>query len=261
MTRPAPDRNPSPANPGGRARPAIEFKGMSHPAVRVVLHDASMQAIREAVSRRGPASEGGFEWQPAVIDLGSLESGEPDLESLCATLTALELHPVAVAGGPEGMLPRAVSLRLGWLSALHEGRRGEDAPASAPDRSPVAADRPAGAPRTADGSALTVERSVRSGQQLYARNGDLIVIGQVSPGAELIADGNIHVYGSLQGRAIAGASGRRDVGIFALDLQAELVAVGGIYRTFEDGVPAEHRGRPVRVELEGTSDRLSVRPM
>lgn len=261
MTRPASDRNPSPSSAGTRTRAAIEFKGISHPAVRVVLHDASTQALSDAALRAGPGGEDGFEWQPAVIDLSALESGEPDLESLCATLTGLKLHPVAVAGGQQALQPRAAALRLGWLSALHEGRRGEDAPAHRPERqaAPVP-ERPAPPSAPATGT-LTVERSVRSGQQLYARNGDLIVIGQVSPGAELIADGNIHVYGSLQGRAIAGAGGRRDVGIFVLDLQAELVAVGGIYRTFEDGVPAEHRGRAVRVELEGASDKLAVRPL
>lgn len=260
MTNPASDRNQSPSSAGSRTRAAIEFKGISHPAVRVVLHDASTQALREAALRGGPGGEDGFEWQPAVIDLGALEAGEPDLESLCATLTALKLHPVAVAGGPEAMLSRAAALRLGWLSALHDARRGEDAPAHRSERAPTPQPERAAPPAAGPGT-LTVERSVRSGQQLYARNGDLIVIGQVSPGAELIADGNIHVYGSLQGRAIAGAGGRRDVGIFALDLQAELVAVGGIYRTFEDGVPVEHRGRAVRVELEGASDKLTVRPL
>jgi septum site-determining protein MinC len=113
----------------------------------------------------------------------------------------------------------------------------------------------------ASANTLTVQRPVRSGQQIYARDADLIVIGQVSPGAELIADGNIHVYGSLQGRAIAGALGRRDVGIFSLDLQAELVAVGGIYRTFEDGVPSEYRGRAMRVELADESDKIAFRPL
>jgi len=96
---------------------------------------------------------------------------------------------------------------------------------------------------------------------VYARDADLVVIGPVSPGAEVIADGNVHVYGPLQGRAIAGARGQRGATIFTLDLRAELVAVCGVYRTFEEGPPAEYRGRPVRIELDAVADRLSVRPL
>ena len=108
---------------------------------------------------------------------------------------------------------------------------------------------------------MVVERPVRSGQQIYARERDLIVIGDVSPGAEVIADGHVHVYGALAGRAIAGARGRRDAGIFTLELRAELVAVSGIYRTFEDGVPAQYAGKPVRISLEADADTLSMRPL
>lgn len=281
MTRNVSDRNPSSPSAAGRVRAAVEFKGISHPAVRVVINDAAADAIREAARRGGPVGDEGFEWQPAVIDLGALESGEPDLAALCAMLTELKLHPVAVAGGPETLLQRAAGLKLGWLSALNEGSGRPRPPAAqgagsaqtapvtrqedAARASGVAARRtvaaPAPVPASSGAETLTVQRPVRSGQQIYARNADLIVIGQVSAGAELIADGNIHVYGPLQGRAIAGALGRRDVGIFSLDLQAELVAVGGIYRTFEDGVPREYRGRAVRVELAGESDKLSVRSL
>jgi septum site-determining protein MinC len=108
---------------------------------------------------------------------------------------------------------------------------------------------------------MVVERPVRSGQQIYARERDLVVIGDVSPGAEVIADGHVHVYGTLGGRAIAGARGRRDAGIFTLELRAELVAVSGIYRTFEDGVPAQHTGKPVRISLEADADTLSMRAL
>jgi septum site-determining protein MinC len=108
---------------------------------------------------------------------------------------------------------------------------------------------------------MIVERPVRSGQQIYARDRDLVVVGDVSPGAEVIADGNVHVYGTLGGRAIAGARGLRQAAIFTLDLQAELVAVCGIYRTFEDGPPAAQAGKPVRISLETDADTLSLRTL
>jgi septum site-determining protein MinC len=108
---------------------------------------------------------------------------------------------------------------------------------------------------------MIVNRPVRSGQRVYARGGDLVVIGSVSPGAEVIADGNIHIYGDLRGRAIAGARGRRDASIFTLDLRAELVAVCGVYRTFDEAPSPEHVGRPVRIELDATADTLLLRAM
>ncbi|MEI7446800.1 MAG: septum site-determining protein MinC, partial [Burkholderiales bacterium] len=130
------------------------------------------------------------------------------------------------------------------------------APAAAPEAEPAPPPKPA-----VPLNAMVVERPVRSGQQVYARERDLVVVGDVSPGAEVIADGHVHIYGTLGGRAIAGARGRRDAGIFTLGLRAELVAVCGIYRTFEDGPPAQHAGKPVRITLEADADTLSMRPL
>jgi len=110
--------------------------------------------------------------------------------------------------------------------------------------------------------AMIIDRPIRSGQQIYARDRDLIVMAVVSPGAEVIADGNVHVYGSLAGRAIAGARGRRDARIFTLDLRAEIVAVAGLYKTFEEGVPENLRGKPVQIALgAANADALEIRPI
>lgn len=237
--------------PSSGSRPAVEFKGLSHPALRVLVNDGASPAIAAALAALDPGDPAGFEWQPAILDLAQFRGDSPpDLASLCKGLRAMKLHPVAVAGAPDALREPAEALQLGWLSAIREPRRQADAEPAATSTAAAAVSQ-----------ALTVDRPVRSGQQVYARDADLIVIGAVSPGAEVIADGNVHVYGCLQGRAIAGARGRRDVGIFALDFQAELVAVSGIYRTFEDGVPAGNRGRPVRVELDPVADRLTVRPL
>jgi septum site-determining protein MinC len=131
---------------------------------------------------------------------------------------------------------------------------------AAPERSADPPPAPPAPPAIAPG-AMVVERPVRSGQQIYARERDLVVVGDVSPGAEVIADGHVHVYGTLGGRAIAGARGRRDAAIYTLELRAELVAVCGIYRTFEDGPPAAHAGKPVRISLEADTDALSIRSL
>ena len=284
------------------ARAAAEFKGLSHPALRLVLNDpddASIAAALEDLIGDGEA----FEWQPVVVDAARVAAAERlDLQALCARLQAGRLHPVAIAGANAALRDEADRLRLGWLAALPERRvrpaadaagtapaaGGDAAPregAAARDAAPAEpaaahgspppaevgrddADRgtppaPAAAPAPAGVApgAMVVERPVRSGQQIYARERDLVVVGDVSPGAEVIADGHVHVYGTLGGRAIAGARGRRDAAIFALGLRAELVAVCGIYRTFEDGPPAAHAGRPVRISLEPDTDTLSIRSL
>jgi septum site-determining protein MinC len=105
---------------------------------------------------------------------------------------------------------------------------------------------------------------LRSGQQAYARGGDLVVLAAVNAGAEVIADGSIHIYAPLRGRALAGASGATNARIFTTRFEAELVSIAGVYRTFESGVPDQLAGQPVQVQLSesteetSTSSRLSI---
>ena len=96
---------------------------------------------------------------------------------------------------------------------------------------------------------MIVRQPVRSGQVVYAEGTDLIVLAPVNPGAQLIADGNIHVYSTLRGRAVAGAKGYADARIFCMKLEAELIAVNGAYVTFDD-IPADRRNRPVQVFVQ-----------
>jgi septum site-determining protein MinC len=104
-------------------------------------------------------------------------------------------------------------------------------------------------------TARLVTQPVRSGTQVYARGSDLIVTAAVSPGAELVADGNIHVYGALRGRALAGASGDVGARIFCSRLEAELVSIAGRYLVSEQ-LPAEQRGSAVQIAL--VDDRLTI---
>lgn len=97
---------------------------------------------------------------------------------------------------------------------------------------------------------VVVDRPVRTGQQVYVENADLIVMALVSEGAEIIADGNIHVYGPLRGRALAGAGGNKQARIFAQSMQAELVSVAGIYRVFDQHLPAHLDHHPVQIYLQ-----------
>ena len=98
---------------------------------------------------------------------------------------------------------------------------------------------------------LVVDRPLRSGQQVYARGGDLIVLALVSDGAEVIADGSIHVYAPLRGRALAGAKGDTTARIYTTCMQAQLLSIAGIYRTGEAAVPAQLDARPALARLDG----------
>ena len=104
---------------------------------------------------------------------------------------------------------------------------------------------------------------MRSGQQCYAKGRDLIVLAMVNPGAEVLADGHIHVYAPLRGKAIAGARGFAGARIFAQSMDPELISIAGVYRTSENPLPAEVRGLAAQVSLHSGSDgeRLVITPL
>jgi len=128
-----------------------------------------------------------------------------------------------------------------------------------PSASPGAAASPGPATEPAPPpTAMVINRPLRSGQRVYARQGDLIVIGMVSQGAEVIADGNVHVYGPLRGKAMAGARGDVSARIFTTQLDAELLAVAGVYRVVEDKLGADLHNRPALVSLDGETLRIEA---
>ena len=106
---------------------------------------------------------------------------------------------------------------------------------------------------------MVVDKPLRSGQRVYARGCDLIVMAMVNVGAEVIADGHIHAYAPLRGRVMAGARGNTEARIFALNLEAELISIAGIYRTGEVALPDEVRGKPAQVRLDG--EKLLIQPL
>ena len=106
---------------------------------------------------------------------------------------------------------------------------------------------------------ITIYKPLRSGQQVYAKGGDLIVLAAVNFGAEVLADGNIHVYGPLRGKAVAGAKGNTAARIFSTCMEPELVAIAGTYRTTENPLPADVVGKPAQIRLDG--ERLVFEPL
>ena len=159
--------------------------------------------------------------------------------------------PVAVRGGSAAQMDAA------HAAGLIDAPEGQPANAR-----PVASSAPAVDPVSVAPAPLPpmiVDRPLRSGQQVYARGTDLIVLGLVSHGAEVIADGHIHVYAPLRGRAIAGARGDASARIFATCLEAQLVSIAGTYRTSETQLPDTVLARPAQVRLDG--ERLVVEPL
>ena len=202
-----------------------------------------------------------------VLDFGGL-SKVPTLDEARALVDDLRdagVLPVALAYGTKEI--EALSQQLGlpllakFRAQYEPATTQATAPASPAASEPVAAAKAAPAATTAKQSAggpgLMQTTPVRSGQQLYAENRDLTVLSAVGAGAEAIADGSIHIYGALRGRALAGAQGNEDARIFCREFHAELVAVAGHYKVLED-IPAELRGKPVQVWLEKGQLKLAA---
>ena len=192
-----------------------------------------------------------FQHAPVVLDLKGADGFAAPEEFIEAgeLLRAHTLALIGVQNAEPAQLGAAAAAGLASFapSATQPARRA--APRAGAAVAPVA---PAPPPRAA---ARLITTPVRSGTQIYARGTDLVVTASVSPGAELVADGNIHVYGPLRGRALAGASGDTEARIFCSRLEAELVSIAGTYLV-SDQLPPEQRGLAVQIAL--VDDRLTV---
>lgn len=249
--------------------PAGELKigqvGIANLRVRTLDIGRLAAEMRERVARAPKL----FARGAVIVDFGGLPA-TPDAASARALIDALReagALPVALAWGSSDNEALAVELGLPVLArfrAQYEPVAGaaETAPAppaaSAPP--PRAAPEPAAAPapaRADTAPGLVQAAPVRSGQQLYAENRDLTVLSQVGAGAEVIADGSIHIYGPLRGRALAGAQGNAQARIFCRAFHAELVAVAGHYKVLED-IPKELHGKPVQVWLDNEELKIAA---
>ncbi len=199
-----------------------------------------------------------------VLDFGGL-SRTPSLDEARALVDGLRdagVLPVALAYGTREIDTLSQQLGLPLLAkfrAQYERADAAPAPAHAPEPPRAAEPPPPAVPAAASASApgLIQAAPVRSGQQVYAEQRDLTVLATVGAGAEVLADGSIHIYGALRGRALAGARGNEGARIFCREFHAELVAVAGHYKVMED-IPAELRGKAVQVWLEHGQLKLAA---
>jgi septum site-determining protein MinC len=239
----------------------IEIKISTVVAISTILHSADPIAIDAALKQMTGGVSDFFEDEFAVIDVAGIadDAAHIDWESLVALLKKYRLNAVAVRGAPAALhdVIRAHDLFLDDGTSGLQTSAGREMPAPAPAPAPAETAAPAPAPAApALVQAMIVDTPVRAGQRIYARGTDLIVTAVVNNGAELIADGSIHVYAPLHGRALAGASGNAGARIFALQLQPELVSIAGVYRTFDEGFPAEVARQPAQIRLVG--DRIDI---
>ncbi|WP_296951650.1 septum site-determining protein MinC [uncultured Massilia sp.] len=241
----------------------IEIKISTVVAISTILHSADPVAIDAALKQMTGGVSDFFEDEFAVIDVAGIaeDAAQIDWEALVALLKRYRLNAVAVRGAPPALhdVIRAHDLFLDDGSGAHARPHADNDAAPAPAAPAPAA--PAAAPTLAPAApaftpAVVIDTPVRAGQRIYARGTDLIVTAVVNNGAELIADGSIHVYAPLHGRALAGASGNAAARIFAMQLAPELVSIAGVYRTFDEGVPADMARQPVQIRLVG--DRIEI---
>ena len=243
----------------------IEIKISTVVAVSAILTTADVSALDAALAKMTGGSADFFEDDLTVIDIAALPASTAiDWKAIIAVLGKYRLKPVAVRNAPAAMAADIAAHGL-TLETASKPREEETAAATRAGPKPAPAPAPVKASPTISSTAeplpngqqvMIIDTPVRAGQRIYARGCDLIVTAVVNNGAEIIADGSIHVYNTLNGRALAGASGNADARIFALNMSPELVSIAGVYRTFEDGFPAEFARAPAQIRLMG--DRIDI---
>ena len=215
------------------------------------LLDGRPEVVLPALGDQFRRAPGFLRFAPIAISLDDLNMApaEVDFAGLVQGLRGLEIMPIGVVGGSPAMRQAAAGA---GLSTLRQAGGAETEPAPAPAAPP-----PAAVPdfKGTGRSAMLVTQPVRSGSRIYAEGADLIITATVNPGAEVIADGNIHIYGALRGRAVAGAADNPEARIFATIFDPELVAIAGLYAVRE-GLTGAPIGRAAQVRLEGDALRF-----
>lgn len=226
------------------------------------LTDPKDPALFQMLADKVAQAPGFYRNAPLVLDLQAMANAPAfNLAELGRRIRQHQFVPVGVQNGTEeqnkaainagfSLFPEGRETQLNVTQAQPPPARNSDKASAAPTPAPPSASGPAGQ--------RVVTQPVRSGRQLFIRSGDLVVCSSISPGAELLAEGHIHVYGALRGRALAGVNGDASAQIFCHSLEAELVSIAGFYRVRED-MPEELIGKPAHVHLD--QDRIVIEPL
>ncbi|WP_368922460.1 septum site-determining protein MinC [Comamonas aquatica] len=248
----------------GTARSSFDLKSAQLPVMAVALRDTEVAVLTRDLAQRLADDPDFFDNDPVLIDLQHVRDSTEDID-FPKLIKALKRHrtlPVAVCGGSPAQMAAAHAAGLMPAPDAQPARakptavevREVEVIREVPVAVEVVREVPAPAP-----NALIVDKPLRSGQQVYARGTDLVVMAVVSYGAEVIADGNVHVYAPLRGRAVAGARGNTEARIFSTCMEPQLLSIAGNYRALETDLPKDIAGKPAQARLEG--EKLVIEPM
>ncbi|WP_026052610.1 septum site-determining protein MinC [Gayadomonas joobiniege] len=231
----------------------IEFKGSAFTLSVLYMKSSDLEAVKQQLAIKIKQAPQFFNMAPLVINVARLNDPAFDFAALKAMLTSLQLIPVGISGASDEQKGPA---KAAGFACLSESKTANTVPEQEHTQIryervevPVEVEVPVQKP------SQVLRQNLRSGQQFYARDSDLVIIGTVSNGAEVIADGSIHIYGSLRGRAIAGAKGDDSAKIFAQKIEAELVSINGHYWTSEQ-IDKSFYKSPGCIALDG--DKLTL---
>ncbi|WP_434355875.1 septum site-determining protein MinC [Parasalinivibrio latis] len=211
-----------------------ELKGSSFTLSVLRLHNADLDVLGTTLADKVLKAPSFFKHAPVVVDISDV-SESLDFAELKTCINSNGMVIVGITGCKDDtQRQKALAEGLAIMNAA------KSAAPSTPQNLP----------------AMVVRNPVRSGQQIYAKNRDLVILNHVSAGAEVISDGSIHIYGVLRGRAIAGANGQTEAQIICQDIEAELVSISGQY-WLSDNIPSEFVRKPVIVSLEEDTLRIS----
>jgi septum site-determining protein MinC len=247
--------------------PGFEIKSADLALVALLLKTANVEQIAQGLQAQFSDSPDFFDQDPLLIDLSGLSEADAgqdiDFSSLVRILREYGLMPLAIKGGSDAQRAAAFDAGLVDANDARIRRLSMETPVlQATETVETVATETAPAAPSFSG-AVVLDRTLRSGQQFYAKGKDLVVLSMVNAGAEVIADGDIHIYSTLRGKAIAGARGKTDARIFAYAMEPELISIAGVYRTSENPLPKEVFGKPAQVSLSSgpDGDKLLITPL
>ena len=243
-----------------RPAPALELKTTRLAGIQVILNSAEHAALDAHLSMLFAATPDFFGGEAAVFECGRLpaDAPSPDWAWLARELKSRGLNPFAVQNASAEL---AAAAQQAGLLVLNDVAPAPAAAAAEPEPVPEPEAVPAPEPApSATAPTRIIDKPLRSGQRVYAAGGDIVVLAAVNPGAEVIADGSIHVYAPLKGRALAGARGDTSARIFTTHLEAELVSIAGVYRTFDAAPDAAVARKPAQIRLADAS-QIVIEPL
>jgi len=279
-----------------RAEPAFKFKISNLSLFVLYVNTTDMAQLKNQLDMRFNKMQDFFSNTPVALDLSAIANSNisPDFAGLKSFMLDYGMHATGVVGGSAEQREAAVQSGLGLFPDMIDkpplkaspiptmatgidpdvedhiqpelpefGLAIETVADATSNRNILDSDtqpqKPISQVLPTFRPTMIISKPVRTGQRIYAEGANLVVLGVVNAGAELIADGDIHIYAPLRGRAIAGAQGNESARIFILNLEAELISIAGCFKVFENGIPKELRGKHVQVYLDGSN--LIIQPL